>query len=160
MNKPNIIFLDIDGVLCTLRSHLALGHGLMMEAWDITSCQIIKKICKEHNCKLVISSTWRINSQRTLQYYLAVFGLIDYVYPSIFDTEDWKTPIGKMDCKRGDEIKEWLDNHKDDINDYLIFDDDSDMLEEQKDHFFQIDSDEGFGAKDFLKVEKYFERNN
>jgi len=32
-----VVFLDIDGVVCTLRSHYAFGDkGGLMEAWDIT----------------------------------------------------------------------------------------------------------------------------
>jgi hypothetical protein len=56
-----IIFLDIDGVLCTSRSHLSKhGRGGLMDAWDDVGALAIKRACEfGTNVKIVISSTWR-----------------------------------------------------------------------------------------------------
>lgn len=43
---------------------------------------------------------------------------------------------------RGEEIKRWLDEH-DEVENYIILDDDSDMLNEQLTHFVQTDTYEG-----------------
>ena len=100
----NVIFLDIDGVICTLRSHLAFGDGLLMDSWDITVCQMIARLCEKNDCKLVISSTWRKGPK--CKVYLAVYGLINFLYGtkervSSLDKEnkDWRTPI--LGGKRG-----------------------------------------------------------
>ena len=51
----NILFLDIDGVVCTVRSHFAFGEGLLMSAWDITCCQMIRRLCEKYNCQIVVT---------------------------------------------------------------------------------------------------------
>lgn len=45
------------------------------------------------------------------------------------------TPWSK-DRHRGSEIKEWLDAHPE-VTNYVIIDDDNDMLDEQEPHFVQ-----------------------
>ena len=47
---------------------------------------------------------------------------------------------------RGYEIKEWLDKHTDIMN-YVIIDDDSDMLKEQKKHFIRTSELTGLTSK-------------
>jgi len=56
-----VIFLDIDGVLCTMRSHFAYaeGKGGLMHDWDVISCLLLRRLCEKHNLKLIISSSWR-----------------------------------------------------------------------------------------------------
>lgn len=52
----------------------------------------------------------------------------------------------------GLEIDEWLKRHPF-ISDYIIIDDDSDMLEKQMSHFFKVeDSSEGFSSKNFEDI--------
>lgn len=56
----NILFLDIDGVLCAFRSHLGhFKYGGLMEDFDPMSCNMINMLCYKFNFKIVISSTWR-----------------------------------------------------------------------------------------------------
>lgn len=52
-----------------------------------------------------------------------------------------------MGVPRGVEIAEYLTEHSD-ITNYVILDDDSDMLLEQKDHFIQTDSYLGINEDD------------
>ena len=55
-----IIFLDIDGVLCTSRSHLAKHGKGIMDEWDDVGALAIYRACKfGENVKIVVSSTWR-----------------------------------------------------------------------------------------------------
>ncbi|MCK9440299.1 MAG: hypothetical protein M0Q13_02645 [Methanothrix sp.] len=50
------------------------------------------------------------------------------------------------------EIEEWLKRHPF-ISDYIIIDDDRDMLEKQMSHFFKVtDSCEGFSSKNFEDI--------
>lgn len=88
---PRIMFLDIDGVLCTMRSHFAFGDkkGLWM-AWDITVCQMIRQLCEDFNLKIVISSCWRTkNRVEALRSHLAVYGLIEHLYRGKGERKDW-----------------------------------------------------------------------
>lgn len=163
MDKLRIVFLDVDGVICSMRSHFAFGDkGGLMLAWDVTCCQMIRRICAKNNFKIVISSTWRYGSDKlkVLDYYLALYGLIDhcYKYPDritgaerVKVTDEWRTPrfpyvAGKT---RGLEIQNWLSRHPE-VTEYLIFDDDSDFLDEQKPFHIKTDTDEGFSSKNFM----------
>lgn len=144
----NIIFLDIDGVVCTLRSHFAFDDGFLMLSWDIIACQMIRKLCEKYNCKIVISSTWRRNESRC-KMYLATFALITHLH------EDWKTiSINKKNSIRGDEINAWLKRHKE-IKNYVIIDDDTDFYKKQKSHLIKTSTDDGFSSKNFMEVEKF-----
>ena len=152
----NIIFLDIDGVVCTLRSHFAFDEKLLMEAWDITVCQMIARLCEKYDCKIVVTSVWRKNRQCKM--YLGIFSLIHYLYGSkersnSSDPEntEWKTEV--LDGIRGDEVKEWLDRHPE-IDKYIILDDDSDFLEEQKPFLIQTDGYDGFSARNYIAADK------
>jgi len=173
IGMSRIMFLDIDGVLCTMRSHFAFGDKkLLMEAWDITVCQMIRTLCEDFNFKIVISSVWKgHNKVSELRTHLATYGLIDYLfegkgerkkwfYGSEENTFEWRTKNLKYNGKkenghgirRGLEIKEWLKRHPF-ISDYIIIDDDRDMLEKQMSHFFKVtDSREGFSSKNFEDI--------
>ena len=52
---------------------------------------------------------------------------------------------------RGNEIKNWLENHPD-IQNYLIIDDEANILEEQKEHFVQTDINEGLTEEHYHKA--------
>lgn len=144
--ENKIIFLDIDGVVCTLRSHFAFGDGLLMECWDITACHMIKNICKKFDLKIVISSVWKADPK--LKYYLSIFGLIEFLH------KDYCTPnTGKI---RGDQIEEWLKKHPE-VEDYIIIDDDQDFLEKQKNHFSHIKNPyDGFSTENYRWITRYF----
>jgi len=117
-----VIFLDIDGVL-----------NVYCEGRDEYGCTFHKHfednlswIIKQTKAKIVISSTWRFSGLEILK-------------------EMWikrKLPGDIIDItpnldnfKRGDEIQHWLDNNK--VINYVIVDDDNDMLDTQKNNFVQ-----------------------
>lgn len=54
-----IIFLDIDGVLTSLRTCTTLDGGGLWTEFDPVGVAIIKRLCENHNYKIVISSTWK-----------------------------------------------------------------------------------------------------
>lgn len=168
-----VIFLDIDGVVCTMRSHLAFGDkGGLMQAWDVTCCQMIRRLCSKNGFRIVISSSWRNSPDRLklLDYYLALYGLIDhcYKYPNMITgskrtkvDQEWKTPRfsyvkGKT---RGLEIQDWLKRHPN-VKEYLILDDDSDFLHKQKPFHIKTDTDEGFSSKNFRDCYAIIDRWN
>lgn len=162
-----IMFLDVNGVMCTLRSHFAFGGSeQLMQAWDITVCQMLRVLCNKCNLKIVITSTWRIRCER-LRTHLATYELIESVFRNKQDdvlddnSVEWKTKRlphsdDSSDKHRGLEIQEWLDRHPK-VTDYIIIDDDSDMLDSQMNHFFKVvDGYEGFSSRNFIDICNYF----
>ena len=146
----NIIFLDIDGVVSTLRSHFAYETGKsLIQAWDPTCCKLVTNLCKFHYAKIVISSTWRFSEEITS--FIKKYGFTEYMH------KDWRT-IRLRGELRGREIQEWINRHEGEISNYIILDDDSDMLRHQSPHFIQTNTDEGFGANDYIKCEKILKR--
>lgn len=148
-----VIFLDFDGVITTYKSQYRLDEEKM---------KLIKRICNKTGAKIVISSSWR---RWTLE---------DTI-KDITDTSRWGvpvpfTPIKKVvgvtsrvyafknddvqhHCRvpRGVEIKMYLDEHTD-IDNYVILDDDADMLLEQAPYFIKTDAIEGLSEEDAEKA--------
>lgn len=118
MNK--IIFLDIDGVLNVI------GQG-----WDEFG-QIFHKhfednlrwVIEETGAKIVLSSSWRLSGLKTMKNMWKKRELPG----DLIDI----TPHIK-NAKRGEEIQFWLNNNY--ISNYVIIDDDTDMLDSQKNNF-------------------------
>ena len=146
MNKENtkVLFLDIDGVLCTFRAHFAYGRGLLLKVWDPTSCQLIHRLCEKFDLKIVVSSNWKNDPE--LPEYLHKYDLSSFLHP------DSKIPTVLTATLRGQEVKAWLDKHPE-VIEYIIVDDDSDFLEDQMSRLILTENAEGFGAKDYQKME-------
>jgi hypothetical protein len=148
-----IIFLDMDGVLCTFKAHLAQGkpskfHGFM-EALDREAIGLLNYLhdYPEFDTKYVLSSAWRIfHTQEEMESHLKNYG-----WTGIFH-EDWKT--NSFNSIRGEEIQEWLERHPE-VDGYVILDDDNDMTEEQiANHFVHTDEYDGISFKQFIQAER------
>lgn len=83
-------------------------------------------LLSQTGAKIVVSSSWRSDS--ALQEIFAIVGI-----PAYIDI----TPYCES-RHRGTEIKMWLDKHPE-VENYVILDDDNDMLDEQLDHYIQTD---------------------
>lgn len=149
-----IIFLDIDGVICTYRSHFAnAGSGLMLD-WDATSCDLLRVLCRRTDARIVVSSTWRLGHHHDdLFRQLRKYNLFDHLFAS--PREDslgvhWRTASipGQV---RGVEVDEWLTRHSA-VSNYVILDDSTDFLPHQMERFVNTEHVEGFGARDFIKA--------
>jgi len=148
------IFLDIDGVICTMRACIASGQrGCWMSAFDQTSMQFLNRICIEFpETKIIISSTWRHGKNR--EYFYVLFASAGYGQLANAIHKDWKTDdiVISKNQFRGYEIEKWLLDH-DAIDDpYIILDDDSDMLDYQKDKFVRTDCHEGITSKNMRRI--------
>lgn len=129
-----VLFLDIDGVLNSHRSCLALG-GISRDASpegltqiDPIALAMLQGLCRGAGLSVVLSSTWRMrNDWRVLGPQLGL-PLID------------RTP--RLSGVRGTEIKAWLDANPG-VDAYAIVDDDSDMLADQMPRFVQTRGTEG-----------------
>jgi hypothetical protein len=136
-NKP-IVFLDIDGVLnhrlyfkhADRRNEPTGDRHLSQLSED--SIEILNEI---YDWNFVLSSTWRKHlTINKCQFFLKQKGFKGKLLDA--------TPILIYPCLRGNEILKWMkDNiiNSSNFNNYVIFDDDSDMLYWQRNNFFLID---------------------
>ena len=128
-----VIFLDIDGVLNVYcQSRDKFGCNFHQHFIDN-----LKTIVDKTGAKLVISSSWRvdgIDTMRAMWDFRKLPGVIIDITPDLYFT--YSGPDGDDDYNRGDEIQLWLDSHPD-VTNYVILDDDNDMLSNQKDNFVQ-----------------------
>lgn len=142
-----ILFLDIDGVLNNDRSTYYPDKTLPypLSVLDKKCIEFLNEIVERTKCKIVISSSWRHHGIPAIQ------KLFDQMQmPEIYDvTPDffYKAPYY---C-RGDEIKEWLDQHTD-VTHYCILDDNYIILDEQTEHFVLVDEAVGLTNEDKIKA--------
>lgn len=166
-----IIFLDIDGVISTQKSNYTL---------DKDACDLLGKIIDATDARIVISSSWRKNTVEDTKSYFTTIG---HFVPFLFPYADRIIGVTirayayimqgvHLGIPRGVEIKQWIDTHihsdngKDwyykeigvDFN-YVILDDDSDMLLEQAEHFIKTDTYLGLSENDVEQAIKILNRN-
>ena len=111
----------------------------------IVSCFYIGLINRT-GAEIILSSTWRLSSKH-------IEALEKYTGLKVKD----KTPISPN--IRGEEIKQYLDEHED-ITNYVILDDDSDMLNEQKRNFVKVDAKKGLTMSEIIQCEKILSRGD
>lgn len=115
-----ILFLDIDGVLNNYSPYFKYGEAKSKDEYykEIYPelIEILNRIVKETDCKIVISSSWRIIF--SVEEITAMFKIRNF-NGEIIDS----TPI--LWKERGLEIQEWLNNNK--TEKFAIVDDDTDM---------------------------------
>lgn len=153
MNK--IVFLDFDGVITTLKSNWTI---------DNEKVELVKQICDATGAKIVISSSWRrYTLEQTIEEITnqeSVYGHNPFPYPEyIIDiiSRMYAFKYGNKETHyglcRGVEIDRWLWEHKD-VTNYVILDDDSDMLLCQKEHFIKTHALRGISKRDVEKAIK------
>lgn len=157
---PNIVFLDMDGVLCNPRACLAMGNvGGGYSYLDPIACMLVRKLCDECNARIVISSAWRQEfSKEAMQAILSANcpNLGNYIWPSI---HWWRTTvcayeIGVSDTSdRGREIKDWIDNNETKFNNFVILDDMADMRPLQ-DGLVRCDPYDGMSWHNYYAAER------
>lgn len=168
MPAPNLIFLDIDGVLnCQLfyngMSRQELTH-LSYEPANICPERLgwLAQLCLDTNSELVISSSWRHG--KTTTYFadafaevggsggagLVIAGLTPAILPQQLDAGDYPS------IPRGVEIKHFLSKYAPQVGNYAIIDDDADMLLEQGPHFFQTDPYAGLTPFTCQRIRDFF----
>lgn len=150
-----VIFLDFDGVITTLKSKYSIDNGKV---------ELVKNICDATGAKIVISSSWRrYTLEQTIEAITneeKVYGKNPFPYPEYiiditsrmygFKYGNKETHYGLC---RGVEIDRWLREHQD-VTNYIILDDDSDMLLSQKKHFIKTHALNGICKKDVEKAIK------
>ena len=141
MNQK-VLFLDIDGVL---NSKFYYKYIYKPEEggsrFDPYCVILVKKLVEEFSLKVVISSTWRDGAMNRLMKELEENDFLEHLH------EDWLTPVVRP-ASRGKEIKLWLDNHSD-VNNYLIIDDNHNLLDNQLSKFVQTSAFLGMVQKSY-----------
>lgn len=182
----NIIFLDIDGVLnCEagykekLCNYVTWGDedkGEYHQTFYPPSKALINDLIKETDSKIVISSTWRSSGLEWLNKvweYEKMDGEIVGVTPHLYFKNNYSAP-------RGCEIKEYLREvgfreinwskeeqikymEESGIKNYIIIDDDSDMLYGQRNNFVHVEPSPrnrlGFNEKHYNKSLKILSKS-
>lgn len=160
-----ILFLDIDGVLSS--NEFLIKTGGKSGFIDKEKVSLLNKL-KPYNVEIVISSSWGYNEDTVNT--LISCGL---ELPIIGGTEHFHT---NWVC-RGNEIAKWLsvtfdnysvfngrpfiyEGYKGSDYEYVIIDDDVDMLMCQKDNFINVDSNTGLTEDDINKIIDILERRN
>lgn len=159
-----VLFLDIDGVLNSelwyTHAHYCITHEKKSEIFSNESSnendsyvdynidprliENLNLIIEKTGCEIVLSSSWRCPDKEEitlLNSQLRRKGLIK----EYFDV----TPYSKSRI-RGEEIKEWLNKNCKQlyITSFCIIDDDSDMLDEQREFFVNVDPYIGLTSHD------------
>ena len=146
-----VIFLDIDGVLNN-KNHIVKIHRLLGEEqyldllrkitelpFDYRSCELLQELIEKTNVEVILSSTWRLNPEapNIIKRYAGI---------------EIKDITPRLNGIRGKEIQQYLDDHKE-ITNYVILDDDNDMLESQKEHFVKVNNKVGLTIKEIIQCE-------
>ena len=149
-----VIFLDFDGVI-TIPPKWYLQADLIKN---------VKKIVDETGAKIVVSSSWRMDTvKETINDMIGktkrcprnkmLYWLIDNIY----DVTSWFSDKKYNGTGRGGEIQTWLDKHPE-VNNYVIIDDDDDMLDKQLYHFVQTNYEDGLTEVETKRAIKVLNR--
>ena len=142
--------MDIDGVLNSKTYYKTVDRAKKdWNRFNSLAVEMIKRLIEEFKSSIVISSTWRYAFVKELKNELIKSGLIEYLH------KDWKTPQ-TYPSHRGEEINLWLNNHPE-VIDYVIIDDDENILEGQKNWFIRTDINGGMTEEHYYKVREIFQ---
>ena len=154
VGKSKIVFLDVDGVL---NSEVFFTSAPKEERKTMMDSKAVKLLNQLEGSMVVISSSWGAAAIKPLRengLELPILGCTKHVHYQF----EWA-------C-RGNEIEEWLtrtynglgskfgDSYPDEEYEYVILDDDSDMLLGQVNHFIHVDRYTGITQKDIDQAKK------
>lgn len=162
-----VVFLDIDGVLNSEswargRFDKIDAHSIAAQypyyEFDPESVKWLNYITEETGAKIVISSTWRLG--RTIQQLNDLLKFVCVTGEIIDITTYMRATVPSYSIPRGCEIEHWLEQKKfqrinysrevqlkymEDslVENYVILDDDSDMLYNQREHYVRTSRQTG-----------------
>lgn len=168
-----VIFLDIDGVLNSQDWYIYRRDNIEMDSiqaqypfyeFDPRAVERLNRIIAATDAKIVVSSSWRsgetVESLQALLDRVGVKGEVVGLTPHLWCKKPYED-MGGYRIPRGCEIDWWLDNYGDFqrinwskeeqikyvqtaiVKNYIILDDDSDMLYCQREHFIRTGNGDG-----------------
>ncbi|CAH9012079.1 putative HAD domain-containing protein [Vibrio phage 249E41-1] len=149
-----IIFLDIDGVLNNEDSDIVyLGEDSVKTGGFFCPELVVhlNTIIQHTGASIVLSSTWRLGL--SLQQANKLMGELGIIGDLIGITDS----INDRHVFRGNEIYKWIRDNEGlvgkyyDFHDYLILDDDSDMLYWQRNNFVQTNGRKGLTESNVME---------
>lgn len=143
------LFLDVDGVLNSdewYHEEWNKDHVYPQGDFDPKCVDIINDIVSKTDCKVIVSSSWRTDSN--LQSVFDKAGLKFQIYST--------TPFRDH---RGKEIQEWLDSQTEPYV-YAILDDDREMLSCQNKFLVRTNGNVGITNEDANRVINILNRND
>lgn len=164
----NAIFLDIDGVLNTENNIVLLkelGEGIIDDIcfakFDDRCVKYLDLIIKKTNAKIIISSTWRKLGLDEMINIWKHKNLPGEIYDLTFSNDTSKKDEQREILSqwkdegicRGHEIEAYLKTHPE-ITNYVILDDDTDMLPHQ--NFVQCNFTHGLDCNAFYETLEFF----
>lgn len=153
MKNKKIIFLDFDGVVNTPiwdeNGAIDYNHPSDGKVNNYQAIMWLNELLFRTKASIVVSSTWRYCQENTTYQDCLYNAGLKKKYEIV-----GATPI-LHDKRRLDEIKEYLENHKD-IDNYVILDDE---YVDDKDHFVKCDEHYGFGYNEFVKALKILNKD-
>ena len=151
-----VIFLDVEGVLNTRetyeRAYRMHGHSTMIDLeMDMYRLGYLKQIIDETNAKIVLSSSFRyfFNKENDKVFPTSLKGRNLYDKFKRCDLDIYDTTPITMDS-REEQIKEWLSN-REDIESFVIIDDDSTNFYELYDNLIQTSTMKRNYLSSFMK---------
>lgn len=167
------IFLDIDGVLAVP------DFTGVQKRWTLNpnKQELLGRILKSTGAKIVLSSSWRLHDLEKTKLYMESHNFLfnDYMVGITIRAYHYleKGTGIHLSIPRGVEIKQWIDTNIHSENghnwkkkqvgkdfNYIILDDDPDMLLEHKNHFIKTNSDIGLTERDVTKAIKILNHKN
>ena len=157
-----IIFLDIDGVINSVRSMVA-WHSEYKASWTNGDPDSPKnKILRNHVDSIAVKLLNRITDQG-VKYVIS--SSHRKLYRNLSDLRKHISDMGltgEVVCAtghdpkgfRGNEIKEWLDGCENTVTHWAILDDSTDMLAEQKPNCVFTDAAEGLSYSNYEQLLK------
>lgn len=158
-----IIFLDIDGVLNSDRTVLAIQGGkpmvslfdLHVDQFDPVAIGILNRLIRKSGAKVVFSTSHRGNpiiaNDRAMRF-VKEAGMID----AVFDGEGpHVTPFLMHTTSRGLEIQAWLDNYQAQTGtevEYVVLDDTRTSEVDQTHSWVLVDPAIGLSAQDYYRA--------
>jgi len=123
----SILYLDIDGILNSVQD---MHNKSWIQAVDYTNwkpecVQLIDRLCLLTDCKIVISSSWRIVIYKTIEEWNEAFRQAGAIHIKVIGI----TPRSSNGF-RGREINMWMAENNF-IGPYVILDDDTDFFPNQ-----------------------------
>lgn len=170
-----VIFLDIDGVLNSEEySHRWYEENLGQKGHHIwVDEKVVDRLIglvQKTGSYVILSSSWRRYNLRDTILALSEYSGLEKILPYLIGVTPY---LWQRGC-RGDEIKRLIDEwsswigldlisekcRDEKIDNYVILDDDNDMLDEQKEHFIHVDWTVGLQDSDVEKCLKILDGNH